>query len=106
MGQRVHIGCVNRHHRIEQECQVDAPSLHRELEHLPVTIESPRPLRDRDADFSLVRPIQQALLQCTVRRPVDHLNRVGRNSVYRGHRAEDGWFKPGQYKSYGELVEL
>ncbi len=71
---RFNVGCVNCHHRIEQEGQVDALGLAGELEGCAVTIERERSLGRCNADGLFVSASEQALFHRPVRSPVDELN--------------------------------
>ncbi len=63
MRQRLYVGGVDRHHRIEEEGQVDALGLDGELEVRAVTVEGPRPLQRRDTDAGLIAASKKAILE-------------------------------------------
>jgi hypothetical protein len=60
--QRLHVGGMHRHHRIEQVSQTDALGLDTKLEVLRIGRKGPPSLRVSQLKLSLAGPIQHALM--------------------------------------------
>ena len=86
--QRLHVRRVDRHHRVEQEREVDALGLDGELERRAVAVEGPGALGGGEADVGLVGAIEQAVLQRAVGRLVDDLHRAFRDGHHGNNRGD------------------
>ena len=74
VGQRLHVRGVDRHHRVEQEREVDPLGLAGELERGAVAVEGPGAFGRGEADRLLVGAREQPLFHRAVGRAVDELN--------------------------------
>jgi hypothetical protein len=100
----IHVRGVDGHHRVEEECEVDALGLDRELERLAVAVEGPGALGGGEGDRGLVGPPEQAIPEGAVRRLVDDLDRTLGDGDHRDDRGDGGWFQPGQRAPGDQLL--
>lgn len=70
MRQRLHVGRVDGHHRVEEKGEVDALGLGGELEGGAVAIEGPRSGHGRDPDRGCIGVREEPLAKCAVGQPV------------------------------------
>lgn len=77
--QWVHVRGVDRHHRIEEEREIDPLRLARELKRGGVPVEGPRALRRCRGDCGLVGRAEQPLFEPSVRELVENLDRPRRS---------------------------
>ncbi len=94
--ERLDIGGVNRHHRVEEEGQVNALGLNGEGKVRPIAIESPWAFDDCQGDQIFISPPEHALPYAAVRRPIDHLHRVAAVRNHSDHRDHRRWLQAGQ----------
>ena len=97
--QRLDVRGVDRHHRVEQEREVDALGLAGELERRPVAVEGPGAFNRRDADARFVGPAEKPLLRSAVGGPVEDLNGTLADRHDGGHGRHDRWLEADERQS-------
>lgn len=93
MGQRVHVGRVNRHHGVEQKRKVNALGFDGELERLAVAIERPRAFGGCQSEIRLVSAVQEPVFERAVGGFVNNLNRPLGDEHHGHHAADHGGLK-------------
>ncbi len=79
MRQRIDVRCVDRHHRIEEEREVDAFGFACQLKRRAIAIKRPRTLDGGDGEVRFIGSAQETLFGGAVRRAVEDLHRTVTN---------------------------
>ena len=103
--QRVHVGRVDGHHRVEKKSQVDALGFHGQLERLAVPVEGPGPLGSCHADSGFVAAVQKPVLERSGLSLIDQCDGPLGNGNDRHNRHNLGRFDAFQGQAWGDGFE-
>ena len=105
MRQRLDVGRVDGHHRVEQKGEVDAFGLDGQLERLAIAIERPGSLDGGNRKGGFIGPVEQALFDAPIGRSIDDLHRPIGNRHHGNDRPDAGGVKTGERKAGDDGIE-
>ena len=105
-GQRLHVGRMHRHHRVEKERQIDALGLGGQFECVAIAIKGPRAFSRSQINRAFIHPIEKTVFQCAFRRLVDELYNSIAYGHNRSHRHNGGRLNAYQTDTDGYLFKL
>ena len=105
MRERIDVGGVDGHHRIEEERQIDPLGLAGELERLAISVKRPGPFHGRDAQVGFVGQSEQPFFGDTVGCAVVDLHRAFADRHHRPDGGDRGGLQAHHRQSRFELAE-
>ena len=105
MRERIDIGGMHRHHRIEEEGEVDPFGFDRQFKGVTLAVERPGAFCSRDAETGFVSPVEHPVFNGPIGGLVDDLNRSFRDRHNGDDAAERSRFQSDESQSTLNFVE-